>query len=451
MVSFLKKNIIIPCGLKAAYIPYRYVPFIGGIYSREAGTIDLYESLDVQGKREFIFSKMYDLVKYAVENIPFYRDYYAKCGFSVSDLKTFDDISSIPPVNKKMLMECPLEYRSANVAGRYTANTGGSSGHPLTFYRTKDSRIREMAYMHRIWAKLGYRKSDLKVQFTGRSTMVEPLRYDLPRNTLMADVYRPFEQIVEALDGFSGKIRYLHGYPSAIYEFALYCRENGIEGRAMFDGLKGAFLSSEYPYGHFRDIIESVFGIDTVSWYGHTEVCVLAYEGHEKYVYNPFQSYGYAEACMDGSNGKYRLIGTSYYNMASPLIRYDTEDTVDYPVYEDGILSSFAIKDGRSGQFIVDADGKNITLTGLIFGRHHALFDYCSHIQLCQKGKGEALVLYTASGALPDDFRAAEFFDSSNVNIKFSFRRLQNPVKTPSGKVNLLVRAEELPKEKKHI
>ena len=118
MISFIRKNIIVPLGLKTARIPYKYVPLIGGIYSREARTIDIYESLGAEEKREFIFSKMYSLVKYAVENIPFYRDYYAKCGFSLTDLKSFDDISSIPIINKKMLMECPLERRSANIRGR---------------------------------------------------------------------------------------------------------------------------------------------------------------------------------------------------------------------------------------------------------------------------------------------------------------------------------------------
>ncbi len=444
MISFIRKNIIVPLGLKTARIPYKYVPLIGGIYSREARTIDIYESLGAEEKREFIFSKMYSLVKYAVENIPFYRDYYAKCGFSLTDLKSFDDISSIPIINKKMLMECPLERRSANIRGRYVANTGGSSGHPLTFYRTKDSRIREMAYMHRIWAKLGYKKSALKLQFTGRSTMDTPLRYDLSVNTIVADVYKPFGQTVEALEVFPEKISYLHGYPSAVYEFALYCREKGISGSTMFKNLSGAFLSSEYPYPYFRDVIESVFGIDTISWYGHTEVCVLAYEKNEKYVYNPFQSYGYAEAVKNDVDSKYRLIGTSYYNMASPLIRYDTEDSIDDMVLTDGILSSFTIKDGRSGQFITDMTGKNIPLTGLIFGRHHALFEYCSHIQLCQREKGEALVLYTALGMLPENFRAEEYFDVSNVDIKFNFKKIDNPVKTPAGKINLLVRPEDL-------
>ena len=130
--------------------------------------------------------------------------------------------------------------------------------------------------------------------------------------------------------------------------------------------------------------------------------------------------------------------------MASPLIRYDTEDSIDDMVLTDGILSSFTIKDGRSGQFITDMTGKNIPLTGLIFGRHHALFEYCSHIQLCQREKGEALVLYTALGMLPENFRAEEYFDVSNVDIKFNFKKIDNPVKTPAGKINLLVRPEDL-------
>ena len=36
-----------------------------------------------------------------------------------------------------------------------------------------------------------------------------------------------------------------------------------------------------------------------------------------------------------------------------------------------GLVKEFAIKEGRSGDFIEDRNGKKIPLTALIFGRHH--------------------------------------------------------------------------------
>ena len=71
--------------------------------------------------------------------------------------------------------------------------------------------------------------------------------------------------------------------------------------------LKGAFLGSEYPHKQYREVIEDVFDIDTISWYGHTERAVLAYEKHEQFVYEPFLSYGFSEA-IKNEEGEYESL-----------------------------------------------------------------------------------------------------------------------------------------------
>lgn len=80
-------------------------------------------------------------------------------------------------------------------------------------------------------------------------------------------------------------------------------------------------------------------------------------------------------------------------------------------------------------------------LTGLVFGRHHLIFNYVSHIQIYQKEKGRVLVLYKPNVTLPNPVE--ELFDFSNVNITFDFLEVKNPIKTLSGKFKLLV--DELP------
>ena len=175
--------------------------------------------------------------------------------------------------------------------------------------------------------------------------------------------------------------------------------------------------------------------------YGHSEMVILAYEQSRKYEYVPFQSYGYCEA-VPYSNGKYRLIGTSYDNFVSPFIRYDTNDLIK-PVIDNGILQSFTINHGRVGEFIVDKAGNKISLTALIFGRHHKLFNVARYIQLYQEKPGFATILIT----LPADccYKSVQrlnwesLFDASNVDIEFSFKTLNQPIRTVSGKVPLLV------------
>ncbi len=44
-----------------------------------------------------------DLVTYAYEYVPFYRELYARVGLVPSDLKTPADLASVPTVRKEML------------------------------------------------------------------------------------------------------------------------------------------------------------------------------------------------------------------------------------------------------------------------------------------------------------------------------------------------------------
>ena len=55
---------------------------------------------------------------------------------------------------------------------------------------------------------------------------------------------------------------------------------------------------------------------------------------------------------------RYRLIGSSYYNTASPFIRYDTGDLIDPVEQMGGIMKKFSITDGRVGEFHYRLPGK---------------------------------------------------------------------------------------------
>lgn len=423
-------------------IPYSWIPYIGGIYNKAYKGISRFEILPFAEKKAYIYDKVYAMAKYAFEKIPFYQDYYREQGFQLSDLKTFDDIEKIPVINKTMLLDVPIEHRSVMLKGAFVANTGGSSGHPLSFYKTKDLKIKEMAYFHYMWSTLGYKKSDVRLHFVGRSHLNCKLSYNLIENSVQADVYTPFGKILSQLSGLGCSIKFLHGYPSVLYEFALYCESHQSEYKAsgLDRTLKGAFLKSEYPHPIYRQKIENVFGIKTFSHYGHTEVCALAGELHNAFHYDVLQSYGYvAPKEVDGER---HIVTTTYDNFASPLIQYDTEDSVSNCVFDGGLLAEFQMSGGRSGEYIVDKAGKKLSLTGVIFGNHHKLFDYCSQIQIAQSVQGKATVYFVPKQELPERFNPADYFETNNIEIDFSFKKIKEPIKTKIGKVLLKVKEQ---------
>lgn len=439
---FLKKNLKnIPPGMGRFInrLPYQYRPGIGKIYRQRVKEITSYEAFSAEEKQSFIFQRMKGIVEFAYQNVPAYKIYYDREGFRPEELRSFEDLQKIPLTSKSILNKYPLEERSFPKHGRYIVNTGGSSGTPFGFYIEPNSMGHEWAHMHTIWNKLGYKVSDFKLGFGGRSNIRDYVDYDPVRNTFGLDLYSDYKNVSQKLKKIlrTHTVKYLHGYPSSIYDFAVFCKEQDKELQDLLSTqLKGAFMGSEFPHPHYREVIENVFGINTISWYGHTERSVLAYEKNQKFVYEPFQTYGYTEVV--NKNGIDELVATSYYNQASPLIRYNTSDEVTQPVIENGILQSFQMKGGRSGEVVIDRDGKRINLTGLIFGRHHEIFNYSKFIQVKQIEPGIIEIHYVAD-SIPEN-EAVKLFDTNNINMDISFVKENEPVRTISGKINLLIR-----------
>lgn len=410
-------------------------------YKERTQDINYIENASCNQKEDFVFERVRKLTKWSYLNIPFYKDFYDTKDFNPEQLSSFSDIAKIPIINKSILQSYNIEKRSFKNPDRYVVNTGGSTGKPLSIYISPDSIGHEWAHMHTIWNKLGFKQSDLKLTFAGRSHNRKFLEYDSVRHHFTLNIYQSLEKNKQKLVKLfqSRNIKYLHGYPSAIYEFSCFClqRENQDLLELTRKRLKGVFLGSEFPQENWRKHIESTFGILSISWYGHTERAVLAWEKNEPYKYHTFLSYGYSEAIQQ--DDKHHLVATAYYNYSSPLIRYDTEDLIDPVAYDSTILESFKIAEGRIGEFILDSKGKKIPLTGLIYGRHHELFNRCKHIQVKQEIKGFAEILYVQiEGA--DTQNPKVLFDSSDVLINFSFRSIPEPIRSVSGKVKLLIK-----------
>ena len=437
-------NLPYPFGAFLALIPYEVRPGIGRIYRRRLKEIERFENAPIVDRKAFIFQRMKTIVQHAQTEVEFYKQHYKKHSFTYQNLTDFDSLDAIPIVTKGDLQEYSIEDRSApNVTNRYRANTGGSTGMPLGFYVEPSSIGHERAHIFKAWSRLGFRHRHYTLALGGRSKSEEAISYDSLRHQFYVNIFRPHDEICSYFRELNRtkKFQYLHGYPSAIYDFALYCDDQAPDVRDILrESLKGIFLVSEYPQPFWRETTESVFGAPTQSFYGHTERCIFAYESGAHFDYFPLQTYGFAETISD--NREEFLIGTSYYNFASPMIRYNTEDVVSHTKCDGGILKKFNIFTGRRGDFILDKSHKRIPLTGLIFGRHHELFNVCSHIQVSQTEPGYATVYYC--GLEQPIQNPSPLFDQSGVDIEFSFQELAEPILTSAGKMKLLVSRDRI-------
>lgn len=440
-LSFVKNNLTqlpLCIGKPISHIPYRYRPGLSNVYKEREVEIDHLELTNVKQRKSFAFERLKSIAVYASQHIPFYTELYRANDVQPDKFRSFADLCNLPIITKEDLQSVALDERSCRTKGSSLVNTGGSTGKPLELYIEPTSVGHEWAHMHRIWGQLGFKQSHVRIVFGGRANIRNIVQYDSARHQINVDLYSGWQTIADRLLQVYTKYspKYLHGYPSSIFDFVIWLDENCHPLLPVLrQNIDGMFLGSEYPSPALRADVEALLECRSVSWYGHTERAVLAYEKETAGVYYPFLSYGFAESPEKG-----RLICSSYYNWASPLIRYDTGDLI-YPEVNEDLLTSFKISEGRVGDFILDRLGNKIFLTGLIFGRHHSLFDLAKHIQIHQADKGSALVLVVPRGTLSVE-QAAASFDSSNVQVDFSFKIIPDAVRTKAGKVPLLVKEQ---------
>src|SRR5206468_3341899 len=189
-----------------------------------------------------------------------------------------------------------------------------------------------------------------------------------------------------------------------------------------------------------KRLLERVFKCRAYRWYGHSERAVLAGEGAESELFYFFPQYGFVEFGPPNEEGLREVIGTSFHNLAMPLIRYRTGDYVR--LAEPGNASNreypwpAAVEiAGREQEFLVSATGRRISLTA--FNMHDAVFDHLYAVQFYQEQSGAAEFRYVA-GPKFHSSRLADIETSIRRKLgddfRISFRAVKEVEKTPRGK-----------------
>lgn len=391
-------------------------------------------------KKQWIFEQTRSITLHAQLNNPFYSWYYKEAGFDSATLRGFKDLKQIPIVTKEILRSSKKKWLQPK-PGQDFGNTGGTSGSPLIFCMTKDQKNRESFYMSQIWQRIGCSPKHTRAVFRGRNLGNAPWTFYPPADAFFINTYRPLDEIASEINYFfnTHRVEFLHGYPSLLYYFANKCLKSEYKNlrQSVNRHLKGILLGSEYPAPHYREVIKKAFPVPSISWYGHSEMAVLAAENGSPYLYEPMHSYGFCEG-VPLADGDTHLVGTSYDNWNSPFIRYDIGDSIEPIRVDEDLLFSFRIKNGRLGEFILDRTGHQISLTSLIFGRHHKAFENVEFIQISQDVPGHA-VLHVTNRKPVSAKQVAEWFDLSNINMDFDINCREKPVRTERGKIPLLI------------
>ena len=449
LVYYLKRNAYrMPrfVGEAIARVPYSKRLGFGSDYRNALATHHWFENIATpEERRGYIFDKITRIVRYAFENVPFYANFYAESGFNPYSLRSFDDLTKIPIVTKSLLQDTDLNRRSCYRRGRVTTYTGGSTGEPFKFYSDARQIGVECAHIHHIWKSLGYSQKDLLLSVALDESQ-PPIFYDALRHSLILNIHYPFDLLAQTFKRMpqrSRRVRFFRGYPSSFAEFLSYCERSAPSVLSdLLETLEGSFLASEFPTPAFRKTIENVTRRPTVSWYGHSERTILAWEKTRPWIYEPMHSYGFCEA-IRLPDGFITLVGTSYWNYASPFIRYQLDDGVYPIVVSEGLLRAFEIKDGRRSDFIIDKNGSRFSITHLNLSCHESTWALARCIQIEQRQPGSVIFWVTLrrSSVTVSELEAA--FGFEHLNLDCEFRIVDKPFVTARGKTLLKVSTVE--------
>lgn len=282
------------------------------------------------------------LSRYAVRNVPFYRDYFKQNNLKPVDIRSIESLNLFPFIDKEIFRNNPDLFISDKFKKEklYVQKTAGSSGAPLALYEPTHLRAIERAYHLENWERAGYvHKKSVILSIRGRerhATDGQIIKYEPSELRYSLSAYSLFPHIDEVIELLLKRgIEYIFTFPSSAEFLASAAIERGFTPKD-FPNLKGVLLSSETINPGTREILTKAFNAKVFSHFGHTEKLILGGECSYSSDYHLFPIYGIAELISDADDNiqvpdvQGELTGTTLINYAMPLIRYRTGDFAEW-------------------------------------------------------------------------------------------------------------------------
>lgn len=327
-------------GLKYTIAPLPIRFKYGKVFWETYNFLQMSQEWSKERLEEYQVQMLHSLIRHAYENVAYYRKIFDENGIRIEDIQEPHDLRRLPFLTKETLKKEACDGLLASNFMRkelVIAHTSGTTGKPIQFFEDILTGQKERAFIYHQWSRMGFKPGDARVELRGMVSRKKPFAYDpLERVLRFSPVLDDKETAISYLRKMSSfGARFLHGYPGAIYSFAMLVKDKIVTEPIS---MKAIFFASETVYPWQRELVKEVFKCRVFSHYGLTEKVMLASECEKSEEYHCIPQYGITE--IDSDTGE--LIGTGFLNYATPMIRYRTTDIVSLPT------SSKCEKCGRS-------------------------------------------------------------------------------------------------------
>jgi phenylacetate-CoA ligase len=279
----------------------------------------------------YVRKQRLEIVNYHLLNNSDYRSFVGK--------NTIDHWENIPVMEKSNLQK-PLQERLSkgfSVKNSYVNKTSGSSGQPFIFAKDKFCHALTWAeIMNRFgWFGINF-NSSLQARFYGIPLDKKGYYKERIKDWLSHRYRFPIFDLSDSkLESFltvfrRKKFYYLNGYTSSIVLFAKFLKRKNIVLTDICPSLKYCVVTSEMLFDSDKALLESNLGVRVINEYGAAELDLIAFTNDkDEFIVNSETLF--VEILDDDNNSlpygeAGKIIITSLYNKAHPLIRYEVGD-----------------------------------------------------------------------------------------------------------------------------
>lgn len=450
MKAALKKNRTLYrlCIWARSRLPKRF--FYSSAYARILALNKLYERPDQrEAVRATLRRQLATYLREALESVPYYRETVKVRPGDIDESNAVDALMEFPYLQKSTVMDNKdafLNRRFDKESLTYDTS-GGSSGRGIGVWRTKGENDIETAFVLSEWGKLGldWEKSRIVRIAADPTKQKGEDPFQFWRNRLLISTFhfhsRWMDEIYGAIVAF--KPDFIWSYPSNVQMLAAYMEEHAKPPMR----LRGLVLSSETLLDHQYTLFKRIFDAPVSDLYGLTERTNMAFlheaGGRDGYYYRLVETYGYSENYRD-EYGNDEIVGTSYWNMAMPLIRYRTGDIGT--IEAGGVIRKLQ---GRGQDSFIDRKGNRLLAMSVRLPDY--AWDYVSAYQLLQNRAGELVIRIVPKKNLTEAIKASILKDTRDKYGEFFDAEIEvvNEIEwTRAGKRRLIISNLDPPRNK---
>jgi phenylacetate-CoA ligase len=398
-----------------------------------------YKNLKNMPGAAFPSSDLQALLHHAVMTTPYYAPW-----------KNSERIESFPVINKQIILAhydgfLSSVYRREKL---HVMRSSGSSGDRFAMLQNRKKRKRVLAELIYFNEQSGFQMGE---RFIYTRIWFKDNRKSIWMRT--AENMCPFDcrSLSDAsLDGLfhllqkDKSIKMLKGYASSLEAIADYFDRRGFSP-ALFN-LKIILSGAERLDQVAKAKLKHVFGCPVISRYSNQENGVLAQQGSSDdifYLNTPHYYFEWLKLDDDtpaAIGESARLIITDLYNLAMPMIRYDTGDIV-IAGQVDGVPGRNILLDvsGRCDEVITDTRGNKISPHAVAL--HFRQFTGLRQYQLIQNSRTDFVLKLEAARGVYDDTNVKQSLSGLvGADCAIEIIHLDKIPQAASGKLKKIIR-----------